>query len=85
MFVFDNGGVYCRNCLQKKNNQQKRQNRSESAKALEVSRKLAEVCVVCRNHITSGEVYVKLIFENNFELGTGKLCLFYPIMLIIIS
>ena len=78
LFVLDNSIVYCRDCLQKRKDQQKRQNRLESAKVLEDNRKFAMECVVCRNPICSGEVCVKLTFENNFELWTGKLCLILP-------
>ena len=59
MLVFDNGGVYCRVCLQKRKDQQKRQNRLESVKALEDSKHLARECIACRSPIVSGEVCVK--------------------------
>ena len=62
MLLFDNGVVYCRDCLQKRKDQQQRQNRSESAKAVEDSKKFAKECVICRNPIVGRQVCVKLTF-----------------------
>ena len=59
MLVFDNGVVYCRDCLQKKKDQQKRQNRIRSAKALEDNKKSLLECFVCQNPIVrEQEVYM---------------------------
>ena len=64
MLVFHNGVVYCRDCLQKSKDQQKRQNRLESAKALEESKNPIGDCIACRNPIFTGEVCVKLVLNK---------------------
>lgn len=62
MLVFDNGVAYCRDCLQKRKDQQKQQNRLESAKALEDSKNSAGECFICHNPIVGRQVCVKLTF-----------------------
>ena len=63
MLVFDNGGVYCKDCLQKRKDQQKQQNRLDSTKALEDSKYLVGECFICQKPIFDGQVCVKLTCE----------------------